>query len=330
MAKPLTKKGNSRHEGSLVYQVVQLLNDLTAFGFSRHTAKQRARDAGLGKPVGIHGRKTLIKYTGRSIHFVKWCRREYGLRSLEAITQPMVDGYFASIAHGSAWTWDTQIAALNKLRVAMELQGQHWRVALPPGRPRKLAMRRHQESYSAEEIRRLLIALRPPYRLMAQLQWELGIRWVSVERLRVRDIGPRLHVSGKGGKEQWLPITRVTRNVLFRWTRDLPTQAKVFDRTYGAYRAALVRACAIAALPYGGSHALRRSFARRRLGELMRQGLTEREARRIIAKEMGHGDNRGRITLAYHASVEADIDHCADGGMTTGPLTGAHCGFPKR
>ncbi len=304
MAKSLTNKGNSRHEGSLVYQVVQLLNNLTAFGLSRHEAKQRARDAGLGKPVGIHGRKTLIKYIGRNIHFVKWCRREYGVRSLEAITQSMIDGYFASIDHGSAWTWDTQIAALNKLRVAMELQGRHWRVTLPPGRPRKLAMRRHQESYSAEEIRRLLIALRPPYRLMAQLQWELGIRWVSVERLRVRDIGPRLHVSGKGGKEQWLPIARVTRNALFRWTQELPLRAPVFAGTYGPYRKALMAACAMAELPYGGTHALRRSFARRRLGELMRLGLTEREARRVIAQEMGHGDKRGRITLAYHASVE--------------------------
>ena len=116
MTKRLTKKGNSTHRGSLVYQVVELLNNLTAFGMSRHEAKQRSRDAGLGKPVGIHGRKTLVKYIGRSIHFVKWCRREYGIRSLEGITQAMVDGYFASIDHGSAWTWDTQIAALNKLR----------------------------------------------------------------------------------------------------------------------------------------------------------------------------------------------------------------------
>ncbi|MCL5116963.1 MAG: tyrosine-type recombinase/integrase [Firmicutes bacterium] len=162
----------------------------------------------------------------------------------------------------------------------------------------------HQESYSADEIRRLLNALRPPYRLMAQLQWELGIRWVSVERLRVRDIGPRLHISGKGGTEQWLPISRVTRNALFRWTRTLPIRAPLFDRTYSAYRSALIKAGAAAGLPYGGSHALRRSFARRRLGELMRQGLTEREARRIIAKEMGHGDKRGRITLAYHAGVD--------------------------
>ncbi len=306
MAKSLTNKGNSRHEGSLVYQVVQLLNNLTAFGLSRHEAKQRARDAGFGKPVGIHGRKTLIKYIGRNIHFVKWCRREYGIRSLEAMTQSMVDGYFASIAHGSAWTWDTQIAALNKLRMAMELEGLDWRITLPPGRPRQLAMRVHQESYSADEIRRLLNALRPPYRLMAQLQWELGIRWVSLERLRVRDIGPRLHVSGKADKEQWLPISRVTRNALFRGTQTLPIRAPVFNRTYSAYRSALIKACAAVELPYGGSHALRRSFARRRLGELMRQGLTEREARRVIAKEMGHGDKRGRITLAYCTTTQSE------------------------
>ncbi len=58
--------------------------------------------------------------------------------------------------------------------------------------------------------------------------------------------------------------------------------------------------------PYGGSHALWRSFARRRLGELMRQGLTEREARRVIAKETGHGDNRGRITLAYCTTTQEE------------------------
>ena len=295
----MTIKGNTAHVGSLVYQVVQLLNSLSAVGQSRHEAKRRARAVGFDKPVGVHGLGTVEKYIKRNVHFAKWCRANYGAKTLDGITQEMVDGYFATLADGSASTWDTDISALNKLRVAMELHGIDCRFAPPPGRPRRLAERLHQQSYSAQQIARLLAVLPEPYRLMAELQWETGARWVSLKRLRAGDIQNNVWISGKGGQGQWRPVTRRLRSELLRWIGNAPAEDRVFHRSYGAYRAALVRACHTAGVPYDGTHALRRSFARSRLGELMRLGQPEGKAREIIAKEMGHGDNRGRITWAY-------------------------------
>ena len=292
-------KGNTTHVGSLVFQVVQLLNSLNAVGQSRHEAKQRVRTAGLGNPVGMHGLGTVEKYVKRDVHFAKWCRAKYGVKTLDGITQAMVDGYFATLADGSASTWDTDISALNKLRVAMELHGIDCRFTPPPGRPRLLAERIHQQSYSAQQIARLLVVLPEPYRLMAELQWETGARWVSLKRLRAGDVQNNVWISGKGGQGQWRPVTRRLRSELLRWIGDAPSDSRVFRRSYGAYRAALMRACQATGVPYDGTHALRRSFARRRLGELMRQGQPEGKAREIIAKEMGHGDKRGRITWAY-------------------------------
>lgn len=303
MTSEVIQKGNTRRDGSVVYQVNQLLNGLRAFGQSRHCAKQMVRIKGWDRPVALFSFGTVRTYTRRNVQFVKWCRAQYGLRSVADLTQPMVDGYFAELGQrsDSAWTWDTQIAALNKLRAAMELQGIGCAVMPPAPKRRRLKDRIDRTvSYTATEVQQMLDVLKQPYRLMAQVQWETGARQISLQRLHAEDIGPAsLRIRGKGGKVQWRPISRNLHAELLRLTADSCWHDRVFVRSYGAYRAALVRACTAAGLPYGGSHALRRSFARRRLGELMRLGQPERKAREIVAKEMGHGGKRGRITWAY-------------------------------
>ena len=301
-------KGNTHRRGSVVYQVTQLLTSLEAFGHSRHEAKQRTRQAGVGTPSGIHAHATLEDYLDINIRMVKWCREVYGLRAVVDLTQEMVDGYFATRVGMSAWTWDTEIAAFHKLQRAMELHGMGVPLATPPGRPRHLRDRKPNRwvSYTTEEVQeRLLPALPMPYRLMAWVQWETGGRWTSLEQLRVEHLGARqLLIRNKGGLARWRPISRALHQALVEWTDGVLTGTRMFPCSYSAYYRALAKASQGAGLEKGSTHALRRSFSDHRMRELMAMGLTEAEARRQLGKELGHGDHRGKVTLSYSPRIE--------------------------
>lgn len=305
MSSGRTIKGNTRH-GSVVFEVKQLLTSLEAFGQSRHEAKQRSRKSGLGAPSGLFSHHTLEDYLKINVRMVKWCRREYGLRTLAGLTQRMVDAYFATRADVAAWTWDKELAAFHKLQRAMELQGIGEPLKTPAGRRRRLQDRTpiRLVSYSPAEVEALRAVLPLPYSLMVWVQWETGGRWTALERLHARDLGPwRLWIGNKGGKEQWRPISRALHRALAEWTEDLPAHARVFQRSYSAYYRALAKACQKLDLEKGATHAFRRSFNNQRIDELMRLGLTEKEARRQVGKELGHGDDRGKVTLSYSPRI---------------------------
>lgn len=300
-------KGNTHRRGSVVYQVTQLLTSLEAFGHSRHEAKQRTRQAGLGTPSGIHAHATLEDYLDINIHMVKWWRQEYGLRSVAEITQDMVDAYFARRLGVSAWTWDKELAAFHKLQRAMELHGVGEPLRTPSGWRRRLGARNPMRfvSYSAEEVQDLLAALPMPYCLMAWVQWETGGRWVALQQLYVENLGPgQLLIGNKGGKKRWRPISRALNHALVEWTAQVPKGTRMFQRSYSAYYRALAKTYQRLGLENGGTHALRRSFSERRIKELMALGLTEAEARRQVGKELGHGDKRGKVTLSYSPRIE--------------------------
>jgi len=293
--------GNS----SVVYQVVALLRSLEAFGASRHQAKALAAD---GQPMGIYAYASVKTYTAYNVRLVRWCAERYHIRHLSEMTSGMVMAYFEWLIFekkASAWTVMTQRSALNKLNQALTLNGLNPLVMPNLSVRRRLTDRQHVTTYTDDEVRRLMAALPMPYQLMAQIQIDTGCRVVSLLRLRVEDIGARrLRIRGKGGKVQWRPIDPDRHRALLRWTAGWPAGARVFAVSAAAYRMALHRACTHADVPDGSTHALRRTFARRRYESLRRQGLTDREARQVLARDLGHGAHRISVTYAYHGPAK--------------------------
>lgn len=289
------------NNGSMVYQVVSLLKTLEAFGMSRHQAKTLAVD---GQPTGIYSFNTIKTYVSYNIRLVRWCAERYQLRRIPEMTSGMVAEYFDWLIYdkkASAWTVTTQRSALGKLNQALILHGFNPLVIPNPSVRRRLTDRQHVTIYTDDEVHRLINALSSPYQLMAQTQLTTGCRVVSLLRLRVQDIGARrLRIRGKGGKVQWRPIDPELHRALLRWTAVRPAGARVFSVSASAYRMALHRACIQAGVPVGSTHALRRTFARRRYENLRRQGLSDREARQVLARDLGHGAHRISVTYAYH------------------------------
>lgn len=298
MLKKTTLTGNS---GSLVYQVTTVLQSLASFGLSRHQVKELAVD---GKPLGIYSIYSIKTYVAYNIRLVKWCAERYQLKNLNDLTSGMVMAYFDWLIFekkASAWTVATQRSALQKLNQALVIQGYNPVVVPIQGRQRRLADRQHVTTYTDDEVHRLVSALPMPYQLMAWLQMETGCRVVSLLRLHVEDIGARrVRIRGKGGKIQWRPLNPELHRALLRWTAVRPAGARVFTASATAYRMALHRACTQAGVPDGSTHALRRTFARRRYESLRRQGLSDREARQVLARDLGHGAHRISVTYAYH------------------------------
>ena len=95
--------------GSLTYQVKQALSNKLRIGESRHDAKI----AGTDKD-GIFSWSTYNTYVKHCNYFVKWCRDEYGCKTVEECRQH-ADEWITSRSHLSAWTQKLEVAALVKL-----------------------------------------------------------------------------------------------------------------------------------------------------------------------------------------------------------------------
>ncbi len=143
------------------------------------------------------------------------------------------------------------------------------------------------------------VAVRHPQAaLVLRLQLNAGLRLHEATHLRSEMVGVTagtVRVKGKGGR------VRTVRLLDTGVLAELPLDRRfVFPPTW-AFRQrvqAEVRwACEGLRLACRGTHGFRATFAELRLEQLLAEGLSERQARRILATELGH--NRTDVTRRY-------------------------------
>ena len=226
--------GHGNNKGSLVKQISDTLNEKTAFGQSKHQAKQ---DGVAGDH--IYSFATLETYMKHCNYFASWCRsnpeitQELGhkARTLEEC-QPYAGKWIsARIEQGlSAYTIKLEAAALTKLygRSAEDLQ-------LPPTPERK---RQDITRSRGDAVRDKHFSVSKNAPLITFCQ-NTGLRRRELAELRYKDIiyeyGQMdiLVRNGKGGKQRIVPVLNPSE--VLRLRPDLLSgdpEARVWDKIH--------------------------------------------------------------------------------------------------
>jgi integrase/recombinase XerD len=297
-------------KGSVVYQVNEALKSIFVPGISRHELKER----GLAERR-ITGIQTMRDYVRLASQFAKWCRDNYGIREIKKITPGMAEEYLQSLidAERSGGYIGKIRSAIKKLDIAMRE-----RKIKPKKAPPLISQggwhsdRRPERAYSEDDALAIISDMGKKARdkqthLVAMLQLIAGLRRGEASYLRGEDIDPekctiRVLRGTKGGQERIVSVDPKHREFL----QELKTRAQkhrdgyIFQgrprlgkRTENAVR----HACSRLGLECFSTHGFRKSFAQSLYLKLRAEGLSDREARLRVAKQLGH--HRTQVTLSY-------------------------------
>ncbi len=286
--------------GSPPYQVTQALNRIFTPGRSRYQDKATGRAEGR-----IYGIRTMRTYVEDCSRFAKWARDQYGVRDIRQITPEMARAYLDGLAakERSGGYIARVKAAIGKLSIA--LHGQKWELGAGWH-----SDRRPERSYSPVEAKRIEANIRERGRDkqpadVVGLQRIAGLRREEAVRLRGQDIDPkrciiRVDKGTKGGRPREVRVDPQHRDYLSS-LKERAAQHRdghVFQGRAGLGRRtedAVRYACQRLGIQDRGTHGFRRMFAQERYRKYREQGLGDREARRELARDLGHG----RIAVTY-------------------------------
>lgn len=275
-------------KGSIVYQVMQRLEQLYAVGVSKHEAKMSWREycRANGLPWNpaysprIHSLNTFKQYKKVSLRFANWARKEKGCRDLEEARQ-YVEEYLTR-SKMSPWSVRKEMAALAKL---YGCSSRDFQVEVPRRSrseiTRSRVARKHDREISLERYRDLVDFCRGT-----------GLRRKELMALEKRDIfrdGERVFVfvrQGKGGRSRVVRVLEPYQEHVWSMRERVGLlEGKVFE--YVPNRLDV--------------HALRREYAQRLYEELAscveasggvyrtRDGrVYDRAVMRMVSENLGH------------------------------------------
>ena len=290
--------------GSPAYQVSEALKRVFTPGTSRHGGKASGQAGGR-----IYSFDTMRTYVRACTRFARWGKERYGVRNIRDLTPAMARAYLDELAgkERAGGYLGKVSSAIRKLSVA--LHGERW--DLGPGWH---SDRRPERAYSVEDAGRIVQDLRehardPQLADVARLQVIGGLRRGEAVQLRGQDIDPdrgvlRLEKGTKGGKVREVSVATEHKDFLQRLKERAGnySDGHVFQGRGGLAKRlerAVDEACKRLGIRDQGTHGFRGMFAQRRYAEYRGQGLSDHQARRRIAGELGHG--RIEVTYSYVA-----------------------------
>ena len=302
--------------GNANYQVHQIFAEIIRFGESKHEAKANARAEGaktwhdVGKNIGIYSYKTADQYRDISKEAFRYAKENYGVKDIEKLQSEHIRAYLESkIADGVKYsTFQKYAAALEKLEVALNEYaknhntGKEYHFDLSSVREQaREVLERSQTTRAYENPKALINSIQnPEYRIIAQAQYEGGFRISELNHLsekNFKDNNTFQVISGKGGKDREVPLSKETYNAL----KSLLDKADKSDGKYkfntDTYRNTLKEAAQASNQEYTGSHGLRWNFAQEKFSELQKEGKTYEQALQEVSNLLGH--ERPDITEHY-------------------------------
>jgi integrase len=319
------------HQGSLGYQLLQVLKAIFRPGYSRHQAKHNGNAA-----IVINGKETMRKYTAQAFDFARFIKANYpDCRCPEDVEPEMCVAFIETlVARGVAGgTLGRYLAFIRKLDAALRHLGyvpEDAPLLLPTkvqGGAYSFRANTSTEGYSEEDGLRILEYVKTQgskkYRDVAaqviELMMATGLRIQEAAYLRVNNIDLELrqvrlekNVSRtKGGK----PRTAEFDDEFLDFMVQLKviSEQNVLDRgcifrdrasLSGHVRAEIRRACLVLRIKPLGSHGFRKYNAQAKYVELRLQGADDESVRLQIAQHLGH--NRIRVTKESYVPLERD------------------------
>lgn len=301
---------------SVTYQINEALKAIFTPGVGRH--KLKARGLADRRIVSIG---TMQDYVRSCSRFARWCKGRYGVRDIHRITPEMAQRYIDELHDKelSGGYIGREKAAIRKLDTAMKHIGLRPNDAPPLLEKRESGWHsdRHPErAYTPKEAEQIINDMRKHSRDkqtadVAQLQYVAGLRVTEAVMIRGKDIDPEtcvLHVElgSKGGRPRTVQMDKKHRPFLLEITaraeRNRDGHAfhgrgrlgtSLAQRTADAVRCA----CERLGTEHYATHGFRKCWAQKRHKGFLEQGVEERVARQVVAKELGH--NRSDVTYSY-------------------------------
>ena len=288
--------------GSVAYQVTEALKGVFTPGTSRHQGKASSQAGARIYSIG-----TMRAYVRACTRFARWGRERHGIRNIRNLTPKMARDYLDELAgkeRAGGYLGKVK-AAIGKLSEAVH--GERW--DLGPGWH---SDKRPDRTYSEVDAGRIVQDLRerardPQLGDVADLQRAAGLRRREAVQLRGKDIDPdrcvvSLERGTKGGRRREVRVDPEHRTLLQRLKAraDRRPDGHVFAGRGGLAKRlerAVDEACRRLEIQDQGTHGFRGTWANLRYQRYRREGLSDRQARRRIAVELGHG--RIEVTYSY-------------------------------
>ena len=311
--------------GSIKGQITRLFKEAKSDG-SRHTAKRRMRAKGI-KPQSmtpeIFSWGTFKRELNAAQGFGEWAKTRYGIKEVSQFTADMVREYMAML-RASERMPNTLTAILVGLKRLDKLaRARKWLTSsiIPPDvkAPRQKSWR---GAYTLEQAHTIIdyIRLRDP-RATAVLEVMLAAGLRLSEALTVSKqsfpaeyvrephkmkpamdlVRGTVTVQGKGGKRREVEMLDRTPFEAFSDKVKFPLRdaAKHMKEQAAHIQALVRRACQELEFKERGTHGFRALAARCKLEALRNAGYTEDSARAMVAKWLGHGEQRRDVVGAY-------------------------------
>jgi len=302
--------------GSIVYQVHEVFKEIIAFGSSKHTAKEQARQEGartwhdIGKNIAIYSYATADQYRDIAKDLLSYTKEEFGIKDIEKLTSEHIQSYLETkIADGVKYsTFQKYASAIEKLEVALNRYaethntGRTYSFDLSSVRKQaREVLERTQTTRAYENPKALINSIQnPEYKIIAQAQYEGGFRISELNHISEKNFKENNTfqvISGKGGKDREVPLSKETYQAL----KSLLEKADPADGKYkfnmDVYRKALKEAAEKSGQEYTGSHGLRWNFAQETFQKLQQEGKTYEQSLQIVSNLLGH--ERADITRHY-------------------------------
>ena len=301
--------------GNINYQVHQVFKEIIAFGQSKHEAKAEARSEGaqtwhdIGKNIGIYSYATADQYRDIAKDLMNYVKQEFHVKDIEKLSSEHIQSFLESkIAEGVRYsTFQKYAAALEKLEVALNQYaqshstGNQYSFDIKDVRQQASEVLERSQVTRAYEDPKVLIEniQNSDYKIIAQAQYEGGFRISELNHLsekNFKDNNTFQVISGKGGKDREVPLSKETYQALKSLLDKADTDGKYkFDMN--DYRNTLKEAAQASNQEYTGSHGLRWNFAQEKFMELQQHGRTYEQALQEVSHLLGH--ERPDITEHY-------------------------------
>jgi len=293
---------------------------MTAFGQSKHRAKEEARASGaktwheVGQHLKIYSYNTANLYRSVWVELLRFAKQYFDIKNITYLSPLIVHCFLdAKISEGLKYgSFTTYCAALEKLAIALYQWSQdqrrrteyNWSDAISAAKKEASGvLDRFVKTRAYRDPIKLIEAIsNPVYQIIAATQYSIGARISELDHVKPSQFlkeGKLLIINGKGGKERVSKFRHL--NVFDKYQQlvkeNLNSHYGKFIFNRNQYRLALQVAADKTGQQYTGSHGLRWNFAQERFQAIQQSGGTREQALAQVAQEMGH--NRGDITEHY-------------------------------
>jgi integrase/recombinase XerD len=298
--------------GSLTYQTTCAFKRILALGKSRHELKKQ----------GIAYRRitsfdTMKSYLDISIKFAKWCKQQFSIKNIAEINPEHAEAYIQEFKKRgvSGGYLGKIICAIRKFDIAMREAK-----IKPAGSPPLLkgirgfhSPRRPENAYSTSQAKAIIRNMKkhardPQTATVVSLMLHAGLRVREAVNLRKEDIQirdpstviMRIEKGTKGGQIRKFEILDEESRSFLKKLWERSEEGDIFKNKKGLAsktKDAVRHACDRLGVPLHGTHGFRRTFAQRMYLKLRSEGISEQQARLLVANALGH--HRIEVTYSY-------------------------------